>query len=68
MTLTNARAGEKAAIALRRLRLSHIGTNAGTQSRVQIDEPIVANYAERMIAGDLVQTEQTPAEWSLERL
>ena len=43
---------KKAAIAIRRLRLSQIRTNAGTQSRVQIDEPTVADYAERMIAGD----------------
>src|SRR5882724_4206823 len=34
------------------LRLSLIRTDARTQSRAAIDEPTVAEYAERMIAGD----------------
>jgi len=35
-----------------RLRLSQIRTDAGTQSRAAISEQTVADYAERMIAGD----------------
>ena len=40
------------AMPVRRLRLDQIRTNAGTQTRVQIDDATVADYAERMIAGD----------------
>jgi hypothetical protein len=36
---------QKTAIPVRRLRLSQIRTNAGTQTRVQIDDATVADYA-----------------------
>jgi hypothetical protein len=35
-----------------RLNLDSIRTNAGTQTRARIDEMVVSDYAERMIAGD----------------
>jgi hypothetical protein len=35
-----------------KLEVSSIRTNAGTQSRAAINEEVVADYAERMIAGD----------------
>jgi ParB-like chromosome segregation protein Spo0J len=43
---------QKAATTIRRLRLPQIRTNAGTQTRVLVDEAAVADYAEAMIAGD----------------
>jgi hypothetical protein len=42
----------KAATSIRRLRLPQIRTNAGTQTRVEVDADAVADYAEAMIAGD----------------